>query len=422
MAQRVKGGGSLRVSFPTATREFDSEQLSKFVARALMYGRAELMRWRGLAVILMSMKMKMVPGLNTYATNGKHIFYDPYYIVQRYKSQQVAADLAHECLHKMFGHHIRVDFSKYSAQERDKLNYVMDLAINAVLKDLGFDVDETFVYEEKYHGWSFERIWRDLPDNWMPPQPPQVHLYMPPVEGDEGERDSNGQTESDKTPITQEELEALGEDLATVLHTAFDQNDGFGLKSAQLQELVKSLERNQVKWEEELIHEAMGTVPFDYTMRTPNRRYLHYDLYMPRFVKHGIGVIYIWPDSSGSMDAHELQACATEINYIVTRLHPERVEVLHCDARLHHVETFYAGQTLEGINFKGRGGTDPGPALEYVIEQGDAHMFIGMTDLHFNHDQPDPGCPSIWLSVSDRKDVPFGKLITVDVKDYKDAA
>jgi len=410
---RVKGGSSVRATVPAATRNCDNKQLIQFVSKALKYGRAEVMKHRLFGTLLMGMRFKSVPGLGTYATNGRDLFYDPFYVATRWKRDEVAADLAHEVGHKMLGHFLRVQLITGDFKVTQKFNYAADLALNSILKDEGFNIDSTFLYEAKYHNWSLERIYKDLNDHDIPPEVP-IHVYACPAAGDPDKEDAPPPN-AEEPVAGQEELEAANEQLTVQLIAAFEAvGDGYGLKSQALKEMLTALTTNQVKWEEELLAEALGTIPWDYTMRTPNRRFLFHDLYLPRAMKHGIGAVYVWPDSSGSMDKNELIAVATEMKYIVERMQPEKLVVMHNDASLHGITTYYPGDSLDQIEFTGRGGTDPTPAIDYAIEQGDAHMMVCLTDMGFNYNLPKPDFPVLWVSTVKNKNPPYGKLIYIN--------
>jgi len=199
-----------------------------------------------------------------------------------------------------------------------------------------------------------------------------------------------------------------------VLNAATAQEE-YGLKSGTLNELIKGLKKNQVDWKAKLFRKVQGQNPEDYTWARPNRRYLHQGLYMPTTEKRGVGVIYIWPDSSGSINNKQAEAMASEMKYILEHIKPSKTVIVKCDARIHDTVEYTNGEVPTSFDFVGRGGTDPKPFFEYVNKQGDAHCAICMTDLYFDHNIPTPSYSTIWVSVSSVTKVPFGDLVQIEV-------
>ena len=395
---------SLVLVSPRATVKEVPPEILERCLKIMSRAKLQLLKHRFFGSLSLSMTYKAVPGLGTYATDGIHIFYDPFTVVEEGTVKECVASVVHEVLHKIFKHFMRREYLiDFDEKQMRKLNYAADLAINPILRDEGFYCPiERFVYKEKYHGWSMEKIFRDLEDDEIPPEVP-IHIYFPPSKDDPNK------------PASQDEIEEMVTVMEGQIVNAAMAAEEHGLKSGNLKDLIKGLKKNQVDWKAKLFRKVQGNNPEDSSWRRPNRRYLHMNLYLPSTEKTGVGTIYIWPDSSGSIDDKDADVIAAEMRYILEHIRPQKTVIVHCDAKVHGTTEFTNGDTPKNFEFIGRGGTDPTPFFEYVEKQGDAHCAVCLTDMYFNQDIPTPSYPVIWVSVSPCTDHPFGDLVQVKV-------
>jgi predicted metal-dependent peptidase len=380
-----------------ASKEVPPE-IQKEAESILAKARFRLLKHRFFGSMLLTMKMSSVPGLKTYATDGISIFYDPFVVVNEKTVRMAVASLLHEVLHKILMHFLRV--GKY---EKRKWNLACDYAINPIVKDEGFDEIETekeFVYQPAFAKMSAEQIYQLLTDEQA--QSPVANHLLTPL-SKKGE------------PLTESEIKDLQLNIESQIINANEAHKEYGLKSSTLKELVASLKKNKIQWENKLFRLIKGNHPEDYTWSRPNRRYLHAGLYLPSVEKRSVGNIYIWPDSSGSMGKKELVAIATELTYILKIVKPLKTVVVHCDAKIHKVVEYDPSDSPEGFEFVGRGGTDPKPFFEFVNQQSEVHCAICMTDMGFDHNIPQPRYPVLWLSTVAKQQPPFGELIEIQV-------
>jgi len=398
MADLPKKGGMLMV-IPSANAINVPPEIEEECLKIMSRAKLVLLRHRFFGSLSLTMPYKAIPGLGTYATDGKFIYYDPFTVVKEGTVKECVSSIVHEVLHKIFRHFMRKEFMKVDKKLLKKFNHAADLAINPILKEEGFYCPpEHFVYERKYDGWSMERIFKDLKDSDIP-EDTQIHIYFP----------SSG--EDDEQPASEEELENMATMIeAQVLNAAMAAEE-YGLKSGKLKSMIEGLKKNQVDWKAKLQLKVMGTNPEDYSWKRPNRRYLHQNLYLPSTEKKGVGRIYIWPDSSGSISAKDAEAIASEMKYILEHIKPEKTIIVQCDSKVHGTVEFHSGEFPKTFDFVGRGGTDPTPFFEYVEDQQDAHCAICLTDMYFNHNS----YPVIWVSVSSCTNHPFGDLVQITV-------
>ena len=381
------------------------EHIQQKCDRIILKAKLELMQHRFFGSMALTMKWRSHHGVPSYATDYKHIFYNPFVVVKERSIKVCAASLCHEVLHKIFRHNLR-----YPPRADPKLwNYACDFAINPVLVDEGWGFiksADSFIYEQKYHGWSAEKIYQDLlKSGFKPPPTFELDIFAAPSDKDPGKE------------ATEEEKQQMEIGLKSQVINAYESNKQYGLKSGNLKDLVKGLKKSYVDWRAVLQRKVIGDHPENYTWKRPNRRFLHQDIYMPSVEKFGVGDIYIWPDSSGSMSMEEMKSVASEMKYIIETIKPENVYVVELDASIHGIKHFPKGSTPEGFDFKGRGGTDPKPFFEYCNKQSSVHCAICLTDMGFDYNIPRPSYTTLWISTTEGAEHPnFGTMITIPVK------
>jgi len=380
------------------------EQLAA-VEKIILKSKLNLMEHRFFGSMALTMKWTMNEAVESYATDYTHIYYNPYKVLSEKTVAMCASSMCHETLHKIFLHNIR----KPPGIDPRLCNMAMDYAINPVLVDEGWgwiansDVKE-FIYEQKYHGWNFERILEDLIKRGVQPPPDMVIDIYAPADPNDPEK-----------PMSPEQIEQVKIQLKSQLINAHESHKMFGLKSGNLKDLIKGLKKSYVDWKSVLQRKVIGDHPENYTWKRPNRRFLHQDIYMPSVERFGVGDIYIWPDSSGSMSIEELKSVASEMRYIIQVIQPENVYIVELDAAIHGIKHFPKGSTPEAFDFKGRGGTDPKPFFNYVNKQANVHCAICLTDMGFDYNIKRPSYQTLFISTSGVEEAPFGTLITIPI-------
>lgn len=106
------------------------------------------------------LKLKPVPSwdVQTMATDGTHMFYNPEY-VSKQKGSLLQSDCAHEALHPAFCHHTRRGNRRF-----DWWNEACDFVINPILREAGFEMWEDGLLREDMVGLNAEQAYRKLAD------------------------------------------------------------------------------------------------------------------------------------------------------------------------------------------------------------------------------------------------------------------
>ena len=109
------------------------------------------------------------------STDGTSIYINPDYFIKR-TVEGAKSDLIHEVHHVAFNHMTRC---KAAGLDKIKYNIAADYFINLLMLDSGYEIDSTFIIDEKYRGMSVKAIYDSLKDNDIPPD------YSPDImEGD----------------------------------------------------------------------------------------------------------------------------------------------------------------------------------------------------------------------------------------------
>ena len=136
---------------------------------------------------------------DTLATDGSSIFVNPEYFMSKEMGKRKTV-VIHEIAHVANGHHLRRD-----GRDQWWWNLACDYAINIILRDSGQEIDDNWACDEKYRGWSAERIYADIyPPPMAPPEPPPPDWPTgspPPGDqtgpGTQGEKPEEGKPKDD---------------------------------------------------------------------------------------------------------------------------------------------------------------------------------------------------------------------------------
>ena len=141
--------------------------------------------------------------LDTGATDGKHLFYNPVWF-EKLRPEERIGFLAHEVMHVVLMHHTR-------RQERhpEKWNVAADYVINLILKNNSFILPSGGLLDEQYADMTTEHVYNILPE---PPEGFGALLLVAGVGGvedhpDAGSSESLGAIESQLTVAIQQAAE-----------------------------------------------------------------------------------------------------------------------------------------------------------------------------------------------------------------------
>tara|TARA_A100001391_G_scaffold10153_1_gene6278 strand:- start:412 stop:1500 length:1089 start_codon:yes stop_codon:yes gene_type:complete len=361
------------------------------------------------------------------ATDGKHIFYNPDWVVEK-TVPEIVFVLAHECAHVSYCHHTRKLIGNY---EHKLWNEACDYAINGGLVSAGFTMPEDGLIDSKYIGWASERIYADLKrklaenpeDGTGDPDDSEGEYSI--SDGEWGEVldavDDQGKV-LDAAGISEEEVS-----IAEEVHQAaqIEKKIGKGNSDAQIRDVIDSHKGAVQPWYQIIKDHLHDQVITDQSYASVNRRFVHQGLILPGNLTTPDGELVIGIDTSCSLTLVELAEIGTHTQDIVDEINPTRIHIVYCDSEVRKAVSFDRGEDIE-LKFYGGGGTAFNPVFNWVEhEQIFPHALIYFTD-GYGDVGPDayhgvnfevPSYPVIWAS-NGREPYfegcePFGEVVLI---------
>lgn len=376
-------------------------------------------------------KVRVDDTFPTAATNGEDEWYNPWFLGAQNR-KQTRYVRGHEIGHKQLlhcSHMYRHIIEKYPMES----NQAMDYVVNLMLEDLdpNFEFIErpalvTPLVDEKYRGWSWLDVLRDLVQNPRKGNGGGGKGQPGKGSGQPGGGPSDGTMDGHIVKErSEEELHALTEKMhdairqGQMLRDRVRRQAGLGPGGHELPtDIVQSRTnyRDQIRMFLEQIIKG-----YEYSRyNPPNRRLRGLDMIFPSHYDEAMNELVIAADTSGSM-YHILPNVLGEIAQICQHLNPSKVHLIWWDTSVAGVQTFNVGE-YDGLGRalkpKGGGGTLPQCVTDYLQQHKeiDATGIVWITDGDF-YSAPDllPNVPQIWC-VIDNKDfkVSRGQLIHIN--------
>ena len=345
----------------------------------------------------------------TMCTNGQWIKWSADF-VDKCSDKNVVFTVAHEISHIFLKHCDPIKEIDGKPVNAEVQNMAMDYVINPILIDGNVgEMPEGGLYDPKYHGWSWLKVYRELMqmDESERPQPQPWGGNVGSPEDDNGNEMQGSELEQFNATIDQRVfLAATGAQSAGKLPSA-------------IAELVERMRRSKVDWRDVFNRFIGGDQPDDYTFRKPNKKvWYSQGIYTPSIDKIGVGDVVVAVDTSGSVSTAELQQFLGELNNITDDHKPRSVTVITCDADIKSVVRYEQGDIIDTIECNGRGGTRVEPVFRYIRENElPVDNMVYLTDMGI-WDFPDntPDYPVLWVSTDPQcSDAPFGETTRIEV-------
>jgi predicted metal-dependent peptidase len=370
---------------------------------------------------------------STTATEGKHFFYNPDYILGLDEDERVGA-WAQCVTHCVYKHIVR-------RQWRDprKWNMACDYVINLDLLTAGFTLPPGALVDAKFLGMSAEEAYENIPDEEKSqgggqggdePGGDQGQGQQPSPGQQPGQR--NDQQEHDPGNCG-EVLDAVPDEGETVKDVEHDweQNARQAIAIAKaanagnipgdIERLVKMLDEPRIDWREmtrQWIDQSVSKVD---SWSHPNRRYLPYNLILPGPVTDRLHHLVFVIDTSGSITGRLLSEMGTEIKAALEEGTADMLSVIYTDTKFQGYQEFEDGDELH-LKPKGGGGTAFAAVFKWIEENvADASAIVFFTDLQVSRFGEAPDCPLLWAVHGPKQSfpklaaqVPFGEALHVD--------
>lgn len=364
------------------------------------------------ATLLLRMKIEEKPqewfwaqGMpDTMCTDGANINWSANF-VKSLTDMEIRGLLVHEVLHPALGHLWRV-----GTRDLRKFNIAADHAVNLFIEAV--NKEETAAgrpaplplppggcCDKKFEGMSAEEIYERIP---MPPKNHKGPGQF--VKGTNGDKDGKGGQGQGNTEA----------DWTVAVVQAANAAKLCGNTSAALERLVGQVVKPTVKWQQVLERFVSAAAADDYDWQRFDRRYLDDGWYFPDLYSDKVGELAIIIDTSGSIGEDELNKFQSEVQELMSQMHPSKLVVFYADTEVCGIEEFECGEPVK-FHPKGGGGTDFAKPLKAVAKRGIfPECVIYLTDLYGTFPKEAPPYPLIWVVTpcgDMSKTPPFGELV-----------
>lgn len=343
------------------------------------------------ATIALSLRYIEDTNIPTACTDGKSIRYNPSFFDSLTKDEIVAV-LAHEVLHIVNLHHLRLQ-----GRDHSKFNEAADYAINYLLQQSNFKLPKDALLDSRYNNKSAEEIYNLLPANDKSKSKKGKSMG----EFEQGDQQTESQVQEETVRVK------------TLVAKAATVGRQQGNLPSFLDRLITNILKPKVNWKEKLVRFMTDISNSDYTWIKPNRRYM--PVYLPSLEYIAVlGEIVLIVDTSGSIDSKILDSFAAEISEICTMMN-KPLSVIYVDTKVASVQKFDPEDHVI-LNPKGGGGTDFVPGFDY-IEKADMSpaCVIYFTDGYCNSFPSAPDYPVMWATYNNNNfNPPFGEVLEVE--------
>jgi predicted metal-dependent peptidase len=373
-------------------------------------------------IVLVKMKIIEKNEIDTFATDGKDIFFNREY-ADSLSFEQLKGVIVHEVKHRGLKHHIR-------QQERDAeiWNIACDLSINPIIKTSGLTLPDGGLFDPQFIGWSSEKIYNTIA--------PQIQAKKKQQQQQQGQS-GDGQSSDDGDPtwlqpqswgniednvtdgMSPAELKAEEADVNEEIFQAVRQAKQRGTIPAEVKQMVEVMKRSEINWQDIIERHVEGDNPHDFSYRKMHRKFFYrHAIVAPTIESYGVGHVVVGVDSSGSVSNRELQYFLGGLNALSLELKPKSVTVITCDSKVQNVYKHEQGDEITKIRCNGRGGTCVMPVFDYIKENDlEVDSFIYFTDMGiFDFPKEEMPYPVLWVSTDLHADkAPIGQTTYLKV-------
>jgi len=173
-----------------------------------------------------------------------------------------------------------------------------------------------------------------------------------------------------------------------------------GKLPGSLERLVEQLVNVTTPWHDILERFMQSKIKDGYSWNRPNRRFIARNIYIPGTdYTPSMGPLVIAVDTSGSLQASDIDVFNGHINRILETCNPEVVHVLYCDAHVHGVDEYTPDDFPVHIQAKGGGGTSFKPVFEYIDDNNiDPECVVYLTDGYGDQNTFTTTHETVWLT------------------------
>lgn len=330
--------------------------------------------------------------IQTAATNGKQIKYNPYFI-ESLPIKEIACVIAHEVLHICSLHHTR-----RSNRDSRLWNKAADYAINPLLDCAKLQLPQGALLDSRFQNMSAERIYAKLQEEETSKE-------------DENSNDQ-GMGAVEDLPVSDNKQETEAQIKHAMVQAAMVAKSQGNLPDF-IDRMVSEAIQPKISWREALHRFFSEITKNDYTWSKPSTRFLHQGLYLPALENPHLGTTILIVDTSFSISETMINSFAAEVQEITSVFHIP-LTVIYVDTEVQGVQRFDSDEKII-LHPIGGGGTDFRPGFEYINSNDlQPETVVYLTDGECYSFPPDPDCNVLWAQFGDfHFNPPFGEVIQV---------
>lgn len=339
---------------------------------------------------------------STAATDGRNLFYSREFF-EKLSTKEVEFVVAHEILHNVFEHMLRVE-----GRSPMIWNAAADYSVNGqLIRDrIGTPPAGIKIYHDtKHYGKSTEQIYDEIFDEEDEKSLEGLGQLLD-EHIDWGEGDGKGRPQYSK-----DELKQIRDEIKEAMMQAA-QAAGAGNTPAEIQRMIKELTEPKMNWREILRQQIQSTIKNDYTFIRPNRKAWHMNAILPGTNYDETIDICVAIDMSGSISDSQAKDFISEIKGIMDEYKDYKIKLWCFDTRVYNEQDFDGyGQDIMEYEVVGGGGTDFDANWNYMKDNDIVpKKFIMFTDGYPWNSWGDPDyCDTVFIIHGNNTIVPpFG--------------
>lgn len=350
----------------------------------------------------LALRLRLVEenSLPTLAVDGKHIFYNAEF-VNSLSLDLVKSALAHEVGHCVFQH-----IGRRGTRDHVRWNHAGDYVINDMIKQAGFTLGDSWLYNPAYANMTADAVYNALPPavNSNNPQYGNGSAAGALCDIQDGSADPSIKAEDQRNW-----------QIATI--QAANAAKQAGKLPGGMERFLEDMMKPKIDWKERLRQFMTQIAKDDYDWSRPNKKLLQYGLVLPTLYSEEAGAIACVVDDSGSIDNKTLNAFASEFRNIVEDVKPSTSHLIYCDAQIGGRYDVERGEELPKFKIHGGGGTDFRPPFIDIEErQLEVQCLVYLTDGYGPFPKDPPPYPVLWVMTSDIK-APWGETIPIEINE-----
>ena len=290
--------------------------------------------------------------------------------------------LAHEALHYMLCHALRL-----GTRDPKAWNIAADKVINDTLIDAGVgDFIDGGVTLDGARDMAAEELYDDADKDGDGPGGIGCDVGSPV--------DDDGNA-LDEAQIHQLEAQAKIDAIQSAKAAK-----AVGKLPGSIERLVEELVNVTTPWHDILERFMQSKIKDGYSWNRPNRRFIARNIYIPGTdYTPNMGPLVIAVDTSGSLQASDIDMFNGHINRILETCNPEVVHVLYCDTQVQGVNEYTPDDFPVRIEAQGGGGTSFQPVFDYIDDNAiDPECVVYLTDGYGDQNTFTTTHETVWLT------------------------